>query len=92
MTSHWYCEFWQADNDILDGKARQHADNSSLNSEISHSGLGSKICKEFMDTVWGYPEDFITGNNKPDVEKLKEDVLAQNVTRLAETKLVSEDL
>ena len=26
-----------------------------------------------MDTMWGYPEDFILGNNKPDVRKMKEE-------------------
>ena len=57
---------------IIEDKARQLANNFSLNSQISSSGFSSTIRQEFMDTVWGYPEDFILGNNEPDVKKLKE--------------------
>ena len=71
-TPHWYCEYWQADKDIVDGQANKLVNNFSLNSEISGSGSSFKICQEFMDTLWSYPEVFILGNNKPDVKKLKE--------------------
>ena len=58
--------------DIIDSKAKQLVVNFSLNSEISDSGFSYEIRREFEDTVWGYPEVFFLGNNKPDVKKLKE--------------------
>ena len=57
---------------VKKGRLKKNPD-PPLTPYLQHSGLGSKIRREFMDTMWGYPEDFILDNNKPDVRKMKEE-------------------